>query len=182
MQLTGIQHAESHRMVLARLVISHLACLGVFIVPATAALLWACALGYLWRVLAFELAAHRYFSHRAFKTSRAVQLLLALMVAASGQRGPIWWAMHHRSHHRHADGPEDVHSPVTRSFWQAHLGWLVRADTVDTDLDAVKDLSRVPELVWINRWHMMFPLALLVATAFIGGWPAVTPDQQPRRD
>ena len=120
------------------------------------------------------LAAHRYFSHRAFRTSRPVQFLLAVMVASSGHRGPIWWAMHrrqhHRQHHRHSDGPLDLHSPVTHSFWHAHMGWLALPTTVDTDLDAVRDLSRVPELVWINRWHMSFPLLVLVATVLLGAY------------
>jgi stearoyl-CoA desaturase (delta-9 desaturase) len=168
MQLTGIQHAESHRVVMARIVISHTACLGVFFLPFTPQLGWALLVGYLWRVFAFEGAAHRYFSHRAFKTSRAGQFLLAFLVVCSGQRGPLWWAMHHRAHHRFSDTERDPHSPVTHSFWEAHVGWLMRAETVDTNLDAVKDLARGPELVWINRWHMVFPLALLVLTGLLG--------------
>jgi stearoyl-CoA desaturase (delta-9 desaturase) len=170
MQQHGMQHAESHHVVTARLVISHLACLGVFFVPFTPELGVAAVFGYLWRVFAFEGAAHRYFSHRAFRTSRAFQGFLAVLVASSGQRGPIWWAMHHRDHHRYSDTPQDVHSPVAHGFWRAHVGWLMRADTVDTNLDAVKDLARVPELVWINRWHMLFPLALLVLTVLAGAY------------
>ena len=96
------------------------------------------------------------------------------MVASSGHRGPIWWAMHHRQHHRqhhrHSDGPLDLHSPVTHSLWHAHMGWLAPPTTVNTDLDAVEDLSRVPELVWINRWHMIFPLLVLVATVLLGAY------------
>ena len=168
MQLTGMQHAESHRVVAARIVISHTACVGVFFLPYTPQLGWALLVGYLWRVFAFEGAAHRYFSHRAFKTSRAGQLVLALLVVCSGQRGPLWWAMHHRAHHRYSDTGRDPHSPVAHSFWEAHMGWLMRADTVDTNLDAVKDLARWPELVWLNRWHMVFPLALLVLTGALG--------------
>jgi len=168
MQLTGMQHAEGHRVVMARIVISHTACIGVCFLPFTPQLGWALLVGYLWRVFAFEGAAHRYFSHRAFKTSRAGQFLLALLVVCSGQRGPLWWAMHHRAHHRHSDTDRDPHSPVTHSFWEAHMGWLMRADTVDTNLDAVRDLARSPELVWINRWHMVFPLALLALTGLLG--------------
>jgi len=167
---TGIQHAESHTVIKVRIWISHLACLGIFFVPLTPELMLACVVGYVWRVLAMELAAHRYFSHRAFRTSRPVQFLLALMVASSGHRGPIWWAMHHRQHHRHSDEALDVHSPVTHGFWHAHMGWLTLPTTVDTDLDAVKDLSRVPELVWINRWHMIFALGVLVATVLLGAY------------
>ncbi len=168
MKQTGIQHAESHQVITARIWISHLACLGVFFVPFTTELLIAAVVGYVWRVLAFEMAAHRYFSHRAFRTSGAFQFVLGLMVAASGHRGPIWWAMHHRQHHRHSDQALDVHSPVVYSFWRAHMGWLMLPSTAPTDLDAAKDLSRVPELVWLNRWHMFFPLGVLLATVLAG--------------
>ena len=45
MQQTGIQRGESPRVIAARLAISHLMCLGVFIVPVTAELLWAALIG-----------------------------------------------------------------------------------------------------------------------------------------
>ena len=41
---------------------------------------------------------HRYFSHRAYKTSRAFQLVLAVLGCAATQKGPLWWAAHHRRH------------------------------------------------------------------------------------
>ncbi|MFO1296490.1 MAG: fatty acid desaturase [Rubrivivax sp.] len=39
-----------------------------------------------------------------------------------------------------------------------------------TDLDAVKDLARFPELVWINKTHMLWPIVLLVATVLLGAY------------
>jgi stearoyl-CoA desaturase (delta-9 desaturase) len=174
MQLTGIQRGESHRVVAARLVVSHLMCLGVFFVPVTAELVWAAVIGYFVRMFFIEVGAHRYFAHRAFKTSRAFQLLLALGVAASGQRGPVWWAGHHRRHHRCSDGAGDPHSPMVQGtrarLWHAHLGWLVQRDNLDTDLDAVKDLVRFPELVFVNKTHMLWPIVLLVATVLLGAY------------
>jgi stearoyl-CoA desaturase (delta-9 desaturase) len=185
MQQTGIQRGESHRVIAARLVVSHGMCLGVFFVPVTAELLWAAVIGYFVRMFFIEAGAHRYFAHRAFRTSRLFQAVLALGVAASGQRGPIWWAGHHRKHHRLSDRPGDPHSPMTVTtagdgrrraargrFWHAHLGWLVRPENLDTDLDAVKDLARFPELVFINKTHMLWPIVLLVATVLVG---ATTP-------
>ena len=50
----------------------------------------------------------RYFAHRAYKTSRAVQFLLAFLAQSSAQRGILWWAATHRHHHKHSDTPEDV--------------------------------------------------------------------------
>lgn len=174
MQLTGIQRGESHRVIAVRLVVSHLMCLGIFFVPVTAELVWAAVIGFFVRMFFIEAGAHRYFAHRAFKTSRAFQFILGLGVAASGQRGPVWWAGHHRRHHRFSDRPGDPHSPMVQGararFWHAHLGWLVERDNLDTDLDAVKDLSRYPELVFVNKTHMLWPIVLLVLTVLLGAY------------
>jgi hypothetical protein len=57
----------------------------------------ALALGsYFVRMFVVTAAYHRYFSHRAFKTSRWFQLLLAVGAQTAAQRGVIWWASHHR--------------------------------------------------------------------------------------
>jgi stearoyl-CoA desaturase (delta-9 desaturase) len=124
------------------------------------------------RVFAWEAGSHRYFSHRAFSTSRVFQFLLAVLAAASAQRGPIWWAAHHREHHRHSDQPGDPHSPVQRGFWYAHMGWVLDQDRLDTDLDAAKDLARFPELVWVNKYHYLFPYLLLVGIFAVGQYTA----------
>src|SRR5262245_46608992 len=42
---------------------------------------------------------HRYFSHRSFKTTRFVQFMLGFMGCTALQKGPLWWAIHHRLHH-----------------------------------------------------------------------------------
>src|ERR1700680_4845798 len=46
---------------------------------------------------------HRYFSHRTFKTWRIVQFFFAAIGCSTAQRGPLWWAAHHRHHHGHCD-------------------------------------------------------------------------------
>jgi stearoyl-CoA desaturase (delta-9 desaturase) len=173
MKLTGHQRAESLIALEMRGWIAHLACLGVFFVAPTRTILAVAVVGYFIRVFSWEVGAHRYFSHRSFKTSRAFQCLLGGLSAASGQRGPIWWAIKHRNHHRHSDTALDLHSPVVYSFWKAHYGWFVDQDVMDTDLDAAKDLSRYPELVWINKHHYLLPLATLIVTFLVGQYTAL---------
>jgi stearoyl-CoA desaturase (delta-9 desaturase) len=174
MELRVRQRAESLRAFKIRATIVHLACFGVFFVPFTPELLIAATLGFFIRVFSWEIGSHRYFSHRSFKTSRAFQFVLAVLAAASGQRGVLWWAEHHRRHHRHADRhPDDLHSPVLHSLWQAHFGWLLSQDALDTDLESVRDLTRFPELVWINKYHYFFPLALLILTFVVGQYTAL---------
>ncbi|HEY6098862.1 MAG TPA: acyl-CoA desaturase [Anaeromyxobacter sp.] len=112
---------------------------------------------------------HRYFSHRAFRTSRAFQLVLALGAQGTVQKGVLWWAGHHRDHHRFSDGPRDVHSPSRGLLW-SHVGWFLSRRHEATPLERVKDLARFPELRWLDRWHWVPPLALGVLVAALGGW------------
>ena len=117
-------------------------------------------------------AYHRYFSHRSYRTSRWFQFVLALGATATGQKGPLWWAAHHRVHHKLSDAPGDLHSVVQQGFWWAHHGWILARDLEDTEHANVKDLAKYPELRWLNRWWMLPPLAVAAATYAIGGFDA----------
>jgi len=123
----------------------------------------ALALGsYFARMVVVTAAYHRYFSHRSFKTSRVFQLLLAVGAQSAGERGVIWWASHHRWHHKHSDTPRDVHSPRLRGFWYSHVGWVLSSSWNETEPALVKDLERFPELRFLNRGFMeIVPMAAL---------------------
>src|SRR6267142_2374439 len=56
------------------------------------------------RMLLLSAGFHRYFSHRTYKTSRAFQLVLAVLGQTCTQKDALWWAANHRWHHRHSDG------------------------------------------------------------------------------
>eukprot|EP00741_Cyanophora_paradoxa_P011314 tig00020554_g10928.t1 len=116
---------------------------------------------------------HRYFSHRAYDTSRVFQFLLACLGSTAIQKGVLWWASNHRHHHKFADEPEDAHSPKLKGFWWAHCGWfLVSYEHVDVIWKYIPDLARYPELVWIDRYHYV-PGALLAAGLYaLGGLDA----------
>ena len=125
------------------------------------------------RMFAVTAGSHRYFSHRAFKTNRLVQFLLAWVAQLSFQRGVLWWAARHRQHHKHADTAEDLHSPVRMGFWWSHVGWFLSRRYESTDSDAIKDFSRFPELVWLNDYWFVPGVSALALTWFLGGLPAV---------
>jgi stearoyl-CoA desaturase (delta-9 desaturase) len=125
------------------------------------------------RLFAITAGYHRYFSHRAFRTSRAFQLVLAVLGASAAQKGPLWWAAHHRDHHRYSDGPEDIHSPLRRGFWWSHVGWILARRYDATKLDRVKDLARFPELRFVDRYTHVAPIVLAIGLFLAGGWPAL---------
>ena len=101
--------------------------------------------------------------------ARPTQFLLALGGLTALQKGPLWWAAHHRDHHRWSDTERDIHSPM-RGFWWSHVGWILCDRYGPTDLDRVKDLAKFPELRWLNTHDWVGAAALGVATFLIGGW------------
>jgi stearoyl-CoA desaturase (Delta-9 desaturase) len=136
----------------------------------------ALALGaYFARMFLVTAGYHRYFSHRAFKTSRPFQFILALLAQSSAQKGVLWWASHHRRHHKYSDTANDVHSPAQRGFWYSHLGWILSDEWTATDLRLVPDLARYPELRLLNRKgvQLLPAVALALAFALIGGFHAL---------
>jgi stearoyl-CoA desaturase (delta-9 desaturase) len=135
-------------------------------------LLLALAL-YVVRMFGVTAGYHRYFSHRTFKTSRAGQLALALLAMSSAQKGVLWWASHHRVHHKHSDQPGDVHSVLLDGFWWSHVGWILSKEHEATDLSRVRDLAKYPELVWLDKHFLVPPVALGVGLFLAGGWWAL---------
>ncbi|HKE00292.1 MAG TPA: fatty acid desaturase [Planctomycetota bacterium] len=117
---------------------------------------------------------HRYFSHRSFRLNRFWQLVWALVAMTSTQKGVLWWASHHRRHHRYADTDRDLHSPARRGFWWAHVGWVLSDQFDHTVHEEVRDLAKFPELVWLNRHPLTPPLVYALAVAGLGlawdGW------------
>lgn len=111
---------------------------------------------------------HRYFSHRTFKTSRVMQFVFGALATTSVQRGPLWWAAHHRVHHRHSDKEHDVHSPVKKGFFWSHIGWMMSDSNMPTDYSKVSDLTKFAELRLLNRFDWVCPIALGFLTYFIG--------------
>jgi stearoyl-CoA desaturase (delta-9 desaturase) len=139
-------------------------------------------LGWSWKGLALALALyavrmfgvtggyHRYFSHRSFKTSRPMQFLLALLAMSSSQKGVLWWASHHRIHHKFSDKPGDVHSVAQDGFLWSHVGWILAEKYEATDERSIRDFARYPELVWLDKWWWTPPAALGIGSFLLGGW------------
>ena len=134
---------------------------------------WALCVGLLvlrmWGVTA---GYHRYFAHRTYKTSRVFQFILAFIAQSSAQKGALWWAAHHRNHHKLSDQEGDLHSPVLDGFWYSHMGWLFD-DTAGTDYSRIQDFAKYPELVWLNKYFLVPPVLLGVVCSLVAGWPGL---------
>ncbi|MGE0712395.1 MAG: acyl-CoA desaturase [Planctomycetota bacterium] len=163
--------ARYHRSKVLSYLLIHLLCLSALWVPFSWDCLAVCAGAYAFRILGITAGFHRYFAHRSYSTSRAFQLLLALWANTAFMRGPITWARAHRHHHRASDGREDFHSPRQLGLWFAHTGWFLTREYDEANTLPVRDLTRFPELVWLDRFYWVPTAALLLALWLWGGAP-----------
>jgi stearoyl-CoA desaturase (delta-9 desaturase) len=148
----------------------HLMCLFVFYVGVRPVDVLVCLGLYVIRMWGITAGYHRYFSHRAYKTNRVFQFILALVGTTATQKGVLWWAAHHRHHHRESDTEKDIHSPIQKGFWWSHMNWILCDKYGETRFESIKDFARFPELRFLNRFHLLPPIALAVALYFIGGF------------
>lgn len=146
----------------------HLACLAVFWVGVSAVAIWVAVSLYALRMFALTGFYHRYFSHKTFRTSRAMQFAFALIGASSVQRGPLWWAAHHRNHHRHTDTALDPHSPTVYGFLWSHVGWFLTRRGFQTHWGRIPDLARFAELRWLDRYDTLVPVMLAAVLYGLG--------------
>jgi stearoyl-CoA desaturase (Delta-9 desaturase) len=146
----------------------HLACIAVWWVGWSGFALCTAVGLYVVRMFAITGIYHRYFSHRTYRTSRWMQFVFALLGASSAQRGPLWWAAHHRSHHKFSDMQPDPHSPIRHGFWRSHIGWFMTNRHFLTDYRRIHDFARFPELRWLNRFDVIVPIILAVTLYFVG--------------
>lgn len=154
----------------------HLAALGVLWVGWSWIAVAVAASLYLLRMFAITAFYHRYFSHRTFKTTRVAQFLMGVLGCTAVQRGPLWWAAHHRHHHLHSDDHPDVHSPLHKGFWIAHMGWFLTKSAYRTQERLVRDWMKYPELVALNRFDWVPGVALAFGLYWAGvgiayAWP-----------
>ena len=135
--------------------------------------LFMVGLMYFIRMFGITAGFHRLFSHRSFKTNRLFQFFLAYSATCSAQMGPIWWASHHRHHHKYTEQIEDPHTPTLKGFFWAHVGWIMSPANSPTKEEYVGDLMKYPELRWLDKYHYAAPFSLVVLLYGLGEFMAV---------
>jgi len=167
---TPVEHEDIIYPSAIPFVLVHLACIAAFWTGITFRAAVICFVLYWLRIFAIGAGYHRYFSHRAYRTSRAFQFILALFSQSTAQKSVLWWSAKHRHHHLHSDTEIDVHSPRHKGFIYSHLGWIFARRNEATDLVKVADLACYPELMWLHKHELVPPLVLALLCLAIGGW------------
>lgn len=135
----------------------HLACALVLFLGWSPVAVAICFAFFWLRMFAITAVYHRYFAHRSYKMNRFWQFFFAVIGSSATQRGPLWWASHHRNHHKFSDQEKDMHSPIVHPFWWSHFGWFLSEKGYKTDYSVVPDLAKFPELVFLNRFDTLVP-------------------------
>lgn len=114
---------------------------------------------------------HRYFSHRAFKTSRFWHQVMLWGGTLAGQGSVVFWTALHRIHHPNSDkSVADIHSPKFKGFWNAYMGWIFTLNPLEVPLSKASDVIRDPTARFTHRhydnimwtyWAVMLAVAAL---------------------
>ena len=144
----------------------------VLFVPFSAGMVALWAVSHFLRAIGLTLTYHRYFAHRAFRMGRLTQFVWSYIGCSAMQKGPLWWAGHHVTHHKFADREGDPHSPIISGFYHAHLGWFlndVRHDELPETNPVVRDFGKYPELRLLDQYYWAPPLIMAAGLYLYGG-------------
>lgn len=131
--------------------------------------------GYFLSMVGCIVGYHRYFSHRAFETSKPMGIFIAILTQSAAQGSALHWAANHRRHHAMTDKVGDAHSPHFdgygkplkgfMKFHHSHVGWLF--DRTTTDLSIYGKGLVDDEIVMFahrTRWFWYFVSAIVFPT------------------
>ncbi len=162
----------AHIMAVVPFAVMHIVAIaGIIYTGFSWKMLGAAILFYYVRMFGITAGYHRYFSHRSFECTRWFQFVLAFLGSSAAQKGVIWWAGHHRDHHRYSDMPEDIHSPIQRGFWYSHMGWILGAEYDGVKYQNMKDFEAYPEIQFIQKYWLIAPIFWGVLFYLVGGAP-----------
>lgn len=166
----NIKEGTIHWVRAAIFILFHLGCLAVLWVGWSFTAVFTAILLFYLRMFAITGFYHRYFSHKTFKMNRFWQFIFAVVGNSAMQRGPLWWAAHHRIHHRFTEKEQDPHSPIQHGLLWSHVGWIFYSDNFKTDYKSIGDFAKYPELIWLNRHDNVVPLSLMLILFLIGSY------------
>ena len=150
-----------------------LAFMGVFFLSWSSAL-WFLGSFYLFGIFGASVTLHHYLSHRSFEfRHRWVKFFFLTLATWCLQGGSIYWAAHHRYHHRFSEQYRDPHSR-RRGFWWSHILWLFYKNPNGCQLvssyKGCQDLLKDPLVRWFEQHYFLINLVSLVGFLLACGY------------
>lgn len=118
---------------------------------------------YIFALIGISIGYHRYFTHRTFKTSKALEHVMLFFGLLCGGRSVLTWSAVHRMHHANSDTVDDPHSPVYKGVWNVILSrWSVQY----IPKKYIKDLMKNQNVLFYHRYgkylHLIVALVIFL--------------------
>lgn len=110
---------------------------------------------------------HRYYSHRSYKTNRAVEAVLLFFGTMAVQASAIRWSFEHRLHHAFVDTEKDPYC-IKKGFWYAHFLWMLEK-LQPIDPKVVPDLLNNKMALFQHRHYKLLMVLTNAAVFFVVG-------------
>ncbi len=120
---------------------------------------------------------HRFFTHRSFKTNRALKITMAVAGSLAIEGPVVRWVADHRRHHKFSDKDGDPHSPwrygetlpaLLKGLWWAHMGWLFDEEQTPQHIYA-PDLVKDPDIRAVSRLFWLWTTISMLLPPLVGG-------------
>ncbi|KAK3920586.1 Acyl-CoA desaturase 3 [Frankliniella fusca] len=133
--------------------------------------IWAFVVGFV-SAESVLLGAHRLYTHRSYKATFPLRLLIVLWQTVSSQNCLWVWVRDHRQHHKYSDTDADPHN-ASRGFFFSHIGWLmVRKHPAVFEAGRKVDMSDI-EADWLVMFQKKYYNILYVLLSIL--FPTVVP-------
>ena len=110
---------------------------------------------------------HRYFTHKAFKTSKTKENILLFIGSIAGLGPILGWAGIHRKHHAYGDKEGDPHSPK-KGFFRS---WFHFFNPKIVEQRFIRDLLNNPVIKFQHRWYFeLLSLYMIIGYILLGHW------------
>ncbi|KAF9225256.1 hypothetical protein BS17DRAFT_700052 [Gyrodon lividus] len=127
----------------------------------------------LWQLADFGITIgyHRLYSHRAFRASLPVRIVLVALGSIAFQGSVKPRCLRHRLHHRFTDDPIHDPYPATRGLLYSHMGWIFfkpkyeRIEWVDRE-----DLDNDPVVRFQHRYYVQIAFILGYVVPIVLGY------------
>ncbi len=124
---------------------------------------------YAWVGLGVCAGYHRHYAHPTHTCNKAAEVNYLISGACALQREVGQWATSHRIHHRFTDSDKDPYD-ISKGFWWAHIGWILRKNP-DVPVSAwPKDLRENPLVVWQRKYYLPLAFGFGLGIPLVIGW------------
>ena len=118
--------------------------------------------------LSITMGYHRLYSHKSFEAHPLLEAFLLFISAGAFQGSCLKWSSDHRIHHRFEDTDKDPYS-IKRGFWHAHMGWMMKNETVSLPISA-PDLEKNKLVMLQHNYYLLWAIGVGYVLPFIVGY------------